>query len=63
LTREEIEELGADLLVADATGDAERLATIAWQLYSVAGTTSAEVARLHGTLRCRCAADCRHAPV
>lgn len=63
MTREEIEALGTDLLVADENGDALQLASIAWQLYSVAGTTSAEVERLHDTLRCRCTADCQHALV
>jgi hypothetical protein len=63
LTREEIEALGTDLLAADENGDAIRLASIAWRLYSIAGTASAEVERLHGTLRCRCAADFRAVPV
>ena len=63
MTREEIEALGTDLLVADENGDALRLAAIAWRLYSLAGTTAAEVERLHDTLRCHFAADGRHALV
>jgi hypothetical protein len=61
MTRDELDALGVELLVADETGDAARLAAIAWQLYSEAGTALAEVERLHGMLRTlRSAPDQQH---
>jgi hypothetical protein len=61
MTREEIDALGAELLAADATADARRLAAIAWRLYSEAGTARAEADRLHDMLWSRSAAE-RHRP-
>jgi len=61
MTRDEIDALGTELLVADETSDARRLAAIAWQLYSEAGTAWAEIERLHGMLRTlRSATDSPH---
>lgn len=61
MTREELDALGAELLAADDTADAQRLAAIAWCLYSEAGTARAEADRLHGMLWSRSAAE-RHRP-
>jgi hypothetical protein len=51
MTRDELDALGADLMAADDAADPERLAAIAWQLYSEAGVSLAEIERLHGVLR------------
>jgi hypothetical protein len=54
MTRDELDALAAELLVADDTANPRRLAAIAWQLYGEAGIAQAEVNRLHGVLRPVC---------
>jgi hypothetical protein len=51
MTRDDLDALGADLMAADDAADPQRLAAIAWQLYSEAGVSLAEIERLHGVLR------------
>ena len=51
MTRDELDEIGAELLAADEDGNADRLAALAWRLYGEAGTAQAEIDRLHGMLR------------
>ena len=46
LTQEAMLTLAAELTDAQARGDAESLAAIAWQLYGSAGEDLAEIARL-----------------
>ncbi|HXW46508.1 MAG TPA: hypothetical protein VEL03_17090 [Streptosporangiaceae bacterium] len=52
MRRDELDALGVELMSADEAADSRRLAAIAWQLYSEAGVTQAEVERLHSLLRC-----------
>jgi len=51
LTRDDLDALGTDLLVADDAADPLRLAAVAWRLYSEAGIEHAEIERLHAALR------------
>jgi hypothetical protein len=51
MTREDLDALGAELMAADDAADPQRLAAIAWQLYSEAGVSLGEIERLHGVLR------------
>jgi hypothetical protein len=50
LTQEAMLTLAAELTDAQARGDAETLAAIAWQLYGAAGEDLAEIARLRAAL-------------
>ena len=47
----ELDALGAELMAADEAADPQRLAAIAWQLYSQVGVARAEIDRLHCSLR------------
>jgi hypothetical protein len=51
MTRDDLDALGADLMAADDAADPQRLAAIAWRLYSEAGVQLSETERLHGVLR------------
>ncbi len=51
MRRDELDALGIELMSADEAADSGRLAAIAWQLYSEAGVSQAEVERLHSLLR------------
>jgi len=51
MTRDDLDALGAELMAADDAADPQRLAAIAWRLYSEAGVSLAEIERLHGALR------------
>ena len=53
LTRDDLEALGADLMAADDAADPQKVAAIAWQLYSEAGVEQADIERLHAALRFR----------
>ena len=50
LTHEAMLALAAELTDAQAHGDAESLAAIAWQLYGAVGEDLAEIARLRAAL-------------
>jgi len=50
LTQEAMLTLAAELTGAQAHGDTETLAAIAWQLYAAAGEDLAEIARLRAAL-------------
>lgn len=50
LTRERADALAAQLLEADADGDAERLARLGWQLLAAAGAEHSDAERLRATL-------------
>jgi hypothetical protein len=50
LTQEAMLALAAELTGAQAQGDAESLAAIAWQLYGAAGEDLAEIARLRAAI-------------
>jgi len=52
MRRDELDALGVELMTADEAADPQRLADIAWRLYSEAGITQAEIERLHSLLRC-----------
>ena len=39
LTRDDLEALGADLMAADDAADPQKLAAIAWRLYSGTGSS------------------------
>ena len=52
MRRDELDALGVELMSADEAADSSRLAEIAWQLYSEAGVSQAELDRLHSVLRC-----------
>jgi hypothetical protein len=61
MTREELEALGTELLLADDNDNPRLLAALAWRLYSEAGIAQGEVDRLHGMMRTtRRADDARH---
>jgi hypothetical protein len=61
MTREELEALGTELLIADDDDNPRLLAALAWRLYSEAGIALGEVDRLHDVLRtARRADDARH---
>ncbi len=48
---DQLDALGAELMAADEAADPQRLAVIAWQLYSQVGVAQAEIDRLHSSLR------------
>ncbi len=48
---DELDALGAELMAADDAADPQRLAVIAWRLYSQVGVAQAEIGRLHSSLR------------
>jgi len=50
LTQEAMLTLAAELTDAQAQGDAESLAAIAWQLYGAVGEDLAEIARLRAAI-------------
>jgi hypothetical protein len=50
LTQEAMLTLAAELTSAQAHGDAETLAAIAWQLYGAMGEDLAEIARLRAAI-------------
>jgi hypothetical protein len=52
MTRDELNALGVELMSADEADDSRRLAALAWQLYSAAGISLAEIEQLHSLLRC-----------
>jgi hypothetical protein len=51
MTRDDLDALGVELVAADDAADPQRLAALAWQLYSAAGIAQAEIERMHGVLR------------
>lgn len=51
MTQDELDALGAELLVADETGDPRLLAALAWRFYAEIGVALAELDRVHGRLR------------
>ena len=51
MTRDDLDALCVELMAADDAADPQRLAAIAWQLFSEAGVAQAEIDRLHGILR------------
>jgi hypothetical protein len=57
MTREELEALGTELLMADDDDNPRLLAALAWRLYSEAGIAQVEVDRLHGMIRTTSRAD------
>jgi hypothetical protein len=57
MTREELEALGTELLLADDDDDPRLLAALAWRLYGEAGVAQVEVDRLHGRMRTARQAD------
>jgi hypothetical protein len=50
LTRGRVDALAAELLEADAAGDAERLAQLGWELPGAAGAEHADAVRLRAEL-------------